>query len=841
MIPYAAPFAAAGERFREDFNTGSPGWTLDAGVTRDCTRGATGCSIRLQPPCCSTYVFATRPLSSPMSGVTTVSFWFTGSSTGGDTDSAFIVDLSNGGGVAVHTSAPPSNNRLLLESNGGSSSFATWPTANAWNRVELRLDPSANTVRASMWDSSGNGPFTSSTLTIPAASDSITGIRFYGVFWGGGASVWWYDDVVVSDASNIASAPTNFAASRGPASHEITLDWSAPASDGGLPITGYRITRTPSGGATTMFDVGDVRNHRDTGLAAGTTYAYTIAAINSAGVGTTASASATTFPTPSAPRDVQAVSTSPGTIQVTWTPPAELGGPETLLYRVYRSTTLGVRGDWIWTEPTTGYTDTKMPTGTYFYTIVAAKAGAVGPGSAQAAGPTASLFASAPRNLVAATTQVFGEIELRWDAPSAGAEHVTGYEVIDIHPDQDVTSVAVGNVLSTKLAFREEGSHGYFVRALGGQGPGRESNSASVVSEGPVILGFGDSVAAGYGLGYSDGYPNNRHSFPDKLAAQLGGVSYNFAVEGACSATAGEIFSHRDTFAGCDYSVLHEQIPAARNWGGVPKNRASAIVLNVGANDIGFAGCLADFFAGKYAFLIDDPCSRGDLAASLGAYRENMHWVVEALRGEFGANVPIVLNRYYHIFPDADDASIAGRTCGLFASHATKGLHAYDGFENDDTWNGRLATAQREANELADRIIGELNRAVDDIAAANGLLVATPDFSGHDMCRAERDAEDGIVGVSPDTWVWGPTVNAVGQRSSTGEVTDRFFGPAPETCPAPDLAKEEEHNVLFFLLGGKVAIHVVINCLAHPTVPGQEEIARAIATTLVHDTFIRDV
>ena len=77
------------------------------------------------------------------------------------------------------------------------------------------------------------------------------------------------------------SAPQGLAASHsgGPKSGKIALSWSAPASDGNSPITGYKVYRDGALVAT----LGVVLSHTDTGLTQGQTYAYKVTAVNAKG------------------------------------------------------------------------------------------------------------------------------------------------------------------------------------------------------------------------------------------------------------------------------------------------------------------------------------------------------------------------------------------------------------------------------------------------------------------------------------------------------------------------------------------------------------------------------
>ena len=64
------------------------------------------------------------------------------------------------------------------------------------------------------------------------------------------------------------------------------MTWTAPASDGGSAITGYRILRGTSAGAETdLTSVSNVTSYKDTTTTKGLTYFYTVEAINAIGTG----------------------------------------------------------------------------------------------------------------------------------------------------------------------------------------------------------------------------------------------------------------------------------------------------------------------------------------------------------------------------------------------------------------------------------------------------------------------------------------------------------------------------------------------------------------------------
>ena len=68
----------------------------------------------------------------------------------------------------------------------------------------------------------------------------------------------------------------------------VTVRWTAPSSNGGSPITAYRIYRSTTSGAEVLLTTvnnGSATSYQNTGLSNGTTYYYKVAAVNAAGTG----------------------------------------------------------------------------------------------------------------------------------------------------------------------------------------------------------------------------------------------------------------------------------------------------------------------------------------------------------------------------------------------------------------------------------------------------------------------------------------------------------------------------------------------------------------------------
>lgn len=160
------------------------------------------------------------------------------------------------------------------------------PAAGKVGALVLRLTQDATGSRTVTWPASVRwaGAGTAPTLSTGSAKYDKIVLQT----WDGGVS---WDGALVAQGYFVPTtpgAPTGLGAT--PGNTQNVLAWTAPASNGGSGITGYKVYRsTTTGTETLLTTIGNVLTYTDTGLTNATQYFYKVAAVNGVGTGTLSS------------------------------------------------------------------------------------------------------------------------------------------------------------------------------------------------------------------------------------------------------------------------------------------------------------------------------------------------------------------------------------------------------------------------------------------------------------------------------------------------------------------------------------------------------------------------
>ena len=293
-----------------------------------------------------------------------------------------------------------------------------------------------------------------------------------------------------SAAFTPATVPSTPQAPTGvPGAAQVSLSWSAPASNG-ADISSYTVTSTPGSFTCTSSSTSCVVS----GLTNGVAYTFKVTATNSMGSSSasTSSASLTPVAVPSAPSAPTVTVTSGTTASVLFASPSSNGAAITS-YSVRRST------DPTFASSVVSVSGSASPLslsgltpGTYYVQVAATNSVGMG---AYSSSTTLSFTAPSAVTTISGTAGA-ARVSLSWTAPSAGASAITGYKVEYSSNSGSTWSVFSANTASTATTVTVTGltnstAYVFRVEAISaiGTGPsGTASASLTPVASTPVVV-----------------------------------------------------------------------------------------------------------------------------------------------------------------------------------------------------------------------------------------------------------------------------------------------------------------------------------------------------------------
>ena len=483
----------------------------------------------------------------------------------------------------------------------------------------------------------------------------------------------------------------------------IDLSWRVPASDGGAPVTGYRIEVSEDVGSNwrdLVANTGTTRTvYSHTGLAPATTRHYRVSAINRIGVGRTSRvAGATTDATvPDAPTGLAATASSPTRIDLVWVAPAYDGGASVTGYRVEVSETGAA---WVDLAPNTGSAGTAfshtdlLPGSTRHYRVSAINRAGTGAPSASASAATDDPVERAgrlnarilPHVAAAMTSSTVSAIAARVDA------------------------VARGMGMERRIETN-----------------GLSSMAASLSAPG----------AGGLGRGGGSG-----------LAALFGGTSFQMpfgAFDAPQQPAAG---TQMASWGAGEYHYLGEPAASALDWKGNMVSAHIGVDARVGPDIL--AGLAASYSSGSFDFT--DKTGAGPVAGTYGATMTGVHPYLAWFSGSPGTSVWGSAGLGWGDLEDEREAlrtspartmtGAAGGSYQLFTS-GVGGVRV-----KAEGWAGRVMV---DGSEQIDSVTLDMQRGKLALELTQGFRTDT----GHEMTfllegGVRQDNGDGVNGTSAE-------------------------------------------------------------------------------------------
>ena len=230
--------------------------------------------------------------TSPSEGYVTIAL-FTSEADAGTDSNALAVTR-----VEIRPTGTPDPPTGLVATRGDGEVTLSWATVTDSENYNYEYRQRRQPASYGRWTDFAGDEFQRGTPGNPVTSNTVTGLTNGTYAFQVRALVMGTPEAVSDPSDEVSvslswttgglSAPRNFAAA--PGNGQVTLSWTAPASDGGAAISGYQYQQKAGTGAygqwrTIPGSGPSTRSYIVTGLTNGTRYFFRVRAVNSDGAG----------------------------------------------------------------------------------------------------------------------------------------------------------------------------------------------------------------------------------------------------------------------------------------------------------------------------------------------------------------------------------------------------------------------------------------------------------------------------------------------------------------------------------------------------------------------------
>jgi hypothetical protein len=269
---------------------------------------------------------------------------------------------------------------------------------------------------------------------------------------------------------------------------QVQLSWTAPLSDGGIPVKDYTVQYSVDGSSWQTFSrvASTAPSVTVTGLRNGTGYLFRVASVNDVGTGSFTATSSSITPNfvPLPPTNIVATR-GRGVVTVSWTTPVSTVGVRITDYRVQQSTNGGL--SWVTVRDGVSTSTRTVVSGLvmgrdYIFRVSSVGRFGAGDSSSPSRVVVPATVPSVPVGLLA--TAGIGQVALSWRAPtSSGGSPISQY-IVQYSPSAGrwITSTTVGSNTTTATVSGLLANRSYSFRVLAVNDMGNSPASRVVVA-----------------------------------------------------------------------------------------------------------------------------------------------------------------------------------------------------------------------------------------------------------------------------------------------------------------------------------------------------------------------